>query len=55
MSFVYLVPVRLFLSSVAVLYHVNGQLQRAYFMSFVFFRFTGRKPFGRNKSMKCLY
>ena len=29
MSFVYLVPVRLLLSSVAVLYHVNGWLQRA--------------------------
>ena len=31
MSFVCLVPVRLLLSSVAVLYHVNGQLQRAYY------------------------
>ena len=30
MSFVCLVPVRLLLASVAVLYHVNGQLQRAY-------------------------
>ena len=30
MSFVCLVPVRLLLSSVAVLYHMNGQLQRAY-------------------------
>ena len=32
MSFVCLVPVRLLLSSVAVLYHVNGQLQRAYYL-----------------------
>ena len=30
MSFVCHVPVRLLLSSVAVLYHVNGQLQRTY-------------------------
>ena len=29
-SFVCLVPVRLLLSSVAALYHVNGYLQRAY-------------------------
>ena len=32
MSFVCLVPVRLLLSSMAVLYHVNGQLQRAYYL-----------------------
>ena len=31
MSFVCLVPVRLLLSSMAVLYNVNGQLQRAYY------------------------
>ena len=30
-SFVCLVPVRLLLSSMKVLYHVNGQLQRAFF------------------------
>ena len=30
MSFVCLVPVRLLLTSTAVLYHVNGYLQRAY-------------------------
>ena len=30
-SFVCLVPVRLLLTSTAVLYHVNGYLQRAYF------------------------
>ena len=29
MSFVCLVPVRLLLSSIVVLYHVNGKLQRA--------------------------
>ena len=33
MSFVCLVPVRLLLSSVAVLYHVNDYLQRAYWAS----------------------
>ena len=32
MSFVCLVPVRRLLSSTSVLYHVNGQLQRAYFL-----------------------
>ena len=32
MSFVCLVPVRLLLSSVVVLYHVNGKLQRAYYL-----------------------
>ena len=31
MSFVCLVPVRLLLSSMAVLYNMNGQLQRAYY------------------------
>ena len=31
MPFVCLVPVRLLLTSTAVLYHVNGYLQRAYF------------------------
>ena len=35
MSFVCFVPVRLLLSSVAVLYHVNGWLQRAYFDTFL--------------------
>ena len=30
LTFVCLVPVRLLLSSTAVLYHVNGYLQRAY-------------------------
>ena len=33
MSFVCLVPVRLLLTSTAVLYHVNGYLQIAYFKS----------------------
>ena len=40
-SFVCLIPVRLLLSSMAVLYHVNGYLQQAYF--FVFFSFTPSK------------
>ena len=32
MSFVCRVPVRLLLTSTAVLYHVNGYLQRAYYL-----------------------
>ena len=35
MSFACFVPVRLLLSSVAVLYHVNGWLQRTYFDTFL--------------------